>query len=126
VSFLVEQTPATVGEIDESAIHHHAGRWRPTPVDQFWLTAEHAGLGQDASCPPCSYHHEGRCTWCPEDPTLAEEIPECAPCEGRKAQKQPWYKREDIMIPVLTTATVTVIATVLSTIILRRIGMKEA
>lgn len=123
MSFLVEQTPATVGEIDESAIHHHAGRWRPTPVDYYELTQ--VGLGQDAACPPCSYHHEGRCTWCPEDRALAAEIPECAPCEGRKPQKQPWYKREDIMIPVVTTAAVTVIATVVSTIILGRIGMKE-
>lgn len=131
MSYLVEQTPLEVGELDESAIHFHPTdrQWRPVDIDYYYLTAERNGsldgLGQEP-CPPCSYHSEGRCNWCPDDVAVAQTIPECADCEGREKVQEPWYRREDIMVPVLTTATVTVIATVLSTIILARIGMKEA
>jgi hypothetical protein len=77
-------------------------------------------------CPPCSYYAEGHCNWCPgpEDPEFPLDYPECEHCKGKEPAKRPWYAREEIMLPLLTTILVTTIATVSSNIILKRVGYK--
>lgn len=130
---MVDQTPVPLYEVDEPALRfdHVAGIYRPVDLDFQELMADPIGDGVGAlppggPCPRCSYYQEGRCHWCPKDPREADLHPECAECEGRVAPATPWYERSEIVVPVLTTVSVTVIASVLSTIALRRLGVKGA
>lgn len=84
------------------------------------------GLGQSA-CPECAYLSEGRCNWCSEE---TKDYPECLDCvqtaDGRSARQTPWYKRADIVTPVLTGVAVTVTATILTTLVMSRLDLKRS
>ena len=77
-------------------------------------------------CPVCAYFEDGRCHWCPvpNEPGYPADFPECEGCEGRTRGPTPWYKNPEIVIPLVTTVMVSVVATVASAIVLRRIGYR--
>ena len=86
-----------------------------------------SGLGQGITvCPSCAYFADGQCEWCPgeNDPEYPSPRPECQLCIGQQRFEQPWYKRPEIIVPVMTTVIVTTLATVASSFILKRAGFK--
>lgn len=114
------------------AFDFDANGWRPNDDDAYFQQAHLAyarrgasGLGQSA-CPECAYLSEGRCNWCSEE---TKDYPECLDCvptgDGRAMRRTPWYKRADIVTPVLTGVAVTVTATVITTIVMRRLDLKQ-
>lgn len=124
--------------LDDPAIgfDHGRGIWRGVDVDMYYLVgaieSPLTGLGADTApggmCPPCSYFQGDRCYWCPspEHPAYPSDRPECAGCLGRDPPKVPWYRREDIMVPLLTSIAVSTAAAVFSTMILKRTGYAGA
>ncbi|NIR29342.1 MAG: hypothetical protein GWN84_08520 [Gammaproteobacteria bacterium] len=118
--------------MDEPSIgfDHVQGRWRPIDLDMYWLAGPLDSLhGTDAAaslCPSCAFFEGGRCHWCPgpEHPAYPSDRPECLGCKGRQPPATPWYQREDIMVPLLTSIAISTSAAVLSTIILRRTGFR--
>jgi len=91
------------------------------PLGQFQPTALPGVL-----CPECAYFLDGRCHWCPEppDPGYPSDYPECTGCDGASRGPVPWYKNPEVVIPVVTTVMISVVATVASAIVLRRIGYR--
>lgn len=116
---LIEQSPSVI-ELDVPSLRYHSDKqlWENARLDAYELM-QGSALGE--ICPQCSYPHEGRCTWCPEDPNASREIPECHRCIGRHAETEPWFKRSDIVVPALISAAITVISTVTATMLLRRL-----
>jgi hypothetical protein len=114
-----ESTPALVSfDCPSLGWDHRAAGWRPFDEDRHAMRHEVALMGLGATaCPTCSYLDEGRCPWCEAE----HDFPECSGCVGR-TRVVPWYQRSEILVPVLTTVAVTVVGTVLSTIVLSRIG----
>lgn len=134
MSFLVSNAtaehPTPIQEFDEPVLHHGPAGWEPVDVDAYELVQEARGLGATqagtAVCPPCSYHDGARCVWCPPDAEAAAEIPECDKCDGRTPPVSPWYTKSEIVVPVVTAVVVTVLGTVVSAIVLKRLGQKAA
>lgn len=122
--------------LDDPAVgfDHRRGEWRSVDMDMDNLVGATdsilAGLGSDEGgacglCVPCAYFQDNRCYWCPEpdDPAYPSDRPECRGCLGTKPpEKPPWYRREDIMVPLITSITVSTAAAVLSSLILKRAG----
>ena len=111
-------------DIPSLQFDHLKGAWAEGDEDTYELTRipRLSGLGAVAVCPTCAYFAEGRCNWCPEGDS-GPDFPECHQCNGRMLQKEPWYQRSEITVPLVTTVAVTVIATVASSLILRRVGV---
>lgn len=125
---LIEQNPRVI-EHDVPSIRFHSGQlaFVDGRADVYELMTDGAAMGAlGALCPDCSYPHEGKCTWCPEDPAAAQNIPECHRCKGKHRDPLPWHKRSEIVVPALLSAAVTVVATVASTILLERLRKKKA
>ena len=123
------ETPSIINTYDCPSLQfdHESGGWAEADEDLYELTqstTRFAGMGVVSVCPECAFFAEGRCTWCPgeDDPDYPSDRPECFSCLGTKRAKEPWYQRSEIMVPLFTTIAVTVVATVASTIVLRRTG----
>lgn len=116
-------------DVPQLEFDHAAGAWRQSNVDEYNMfvdTRALPGLGDVTVCPPCAYFMDGRCEWCPGeyDPGYPSDRPECHGCLGQHRPVPPWYQRSEIMVPLMTTIAVTTIATVASTVLLRRIGLR--
>lgn len=133
------ETPRPVGAVIENfdcaslQFDHEIGGFREANegiynllVDTAYDRGRLGALGQPQVCPPCSYFEDGRCHWCPgtDDPDYPLDYPECDGCKGREKPKPPWYRRSEVMVPLVTAIAVSTVATVASTIILRRVGYK--
>src|SRR5690606_15471823 len=94
-------------------------------VDAYELNSDGAVYGLGEVCPTCSYPFEGRCTWCPEDPAAARDIPECHRCHGREKELEPFYKRSEVLMPALISAAVTIVGTVASTLVLQKLSQRR-
>jgi hypothetical protein len=132
------ETPSVIQTFDDPQLEfdHQSGKWVPTHADEFFMFMDTRfepwrnaldGLGQGVTvCPPCAFFGDGRCTWCPgeQDPGYPSDRPECAGCLGTQRPQPPWYRRSEIMVPLLTTIAVTTVATISSAILLKRIGLR--
>jgi len=119
---LIEQSPSIL-ELDVPSIRYHSGtRLFENGHADIYELMQGSGTALGELCPRCSYPKDGQCTWCPEDPAASQEIPECHQCHGRTPDRDPWFRRSDIVVPALISAAVTVVATVASTILLQRLG----
>lgn len=144
------ETPSKIESFDcpSLAFNHESGKWDAANEDIYELTqvstsyvptgdrfdpafaerlAPVSGLGQAiAVCPECAFFAEGRCHWCPgkDEPGYPSVYPECKGCLGPVPQRAPWYQRSEVMTPLLTTIAVTVVGTIISTMVLRRVGYK--
>lgn len=123
------ESPVVV--LDEAAVgfDHYGTGWQPVDMDMDALihptNAPLGALGSAAAtCPPCSFVAEGECHWCPPPahPAYPSDRPECDGCEGREPIHVPWYMREDIVVPLITSIVISTAAGVLSSIILKRTG----
>lgn len=114
-------------DVPQIEFDHERGGWKQTNVDTNFMFVDNShGLGTVTVCPQCAYFQDGQCEWCPaeHDPGYPSDRPECQGCIGQERPTPPWYKRSEVMVPLITTIAVTTIATVASTILLKRIGVK--
>lgn len=126
------ETPGIVTfDVPSIEFDHLKGTWTPTNSDVFQMVEDTrylAGLGQAAVtvCPPCAFFLDGACHWCPGpyDPDYPSPHPECSGCLGAQPQEEPWYRRRDVMMPVLTSVLVAIVATVASSVILKRLKIQ--
>lgn len=84
------------------------------------------GAASVAVCPECAFLREGSCEWCPDQtsPDFPSDRPECLSCIGTFKQRPPWFRRTEIMVPLITTIAVTTLATLASAVLLRRAGLR--
>lgn len=116
---------------DDDAYFQQADLAYTKPASQAYVSRGSIGAGPDglgqSACPECAYLSEGRCNWCSDE---TKDYPECLDCvqtaDGRSIRKTAWYKRADIVTPVLTGVAVTVTATIITTIVMRRLDLKRA
>lgn len=128
------ETPSLIQTFDVPQLEfdHLKGTWTATDCDVFQMVEDTRylnGLGQSASvtvCPLCAYFSDGQCNWCPGeyDADYPSPRPECAGCLGADRPTVPWYKRSDVMGPLLTTIGVTVAASIASAVLLRKFGYR--
>ena len=123
-------------DVSSLAFDHDNGDWNGINENVYRMTAPLTGLGQTVGaggggssmlCPTCAYYDQGKCYWCPEpdSPDYPSERPECYGCKGKHRPQAPWYKRQDIMVPLLSSVAISTAAAVLSTLILRRTGLRK-
>lgn len=121
-------------DVPQLEFDHKRGDWAESRIDEYNMFVDARALqglgrpfGQSVTvCPTCAFFADGRCEWCPGeyDPGYPSDRPECHGCLGQQRPSKPWYQRSEVMVPLLTTVAVTTVATVASTILLKRFGVR--
>lgn len=73
-------------------------------------------------CPECSYLKEGSCIWCPDD----ADMPGCAGCVKHQRAQASWLERSGVLTTMGVAVVTTVVATIVTTLAMRKLRMKKA